>query len=71
VELVAIELVSPAEVVDDVRDGAALLLVPLVLGELVVADDGAVGVLALGFTGGTCLGTIDDLLGRVKIVVCL
>jgi hypothetical protein len=34
----AIEFVSAAEVVDDLRDGAALAAVPHVLGELVVLD---------------------------------
>jgi len=45
--LVGVELVGAAEVVDDLGDGAAALGVPDVLGELVVADLGAVGVLAL------------------------
>jgi hypothetical protein len=37
-------------VVDDLGDGAPLLLVPLVLGELVVTGDGAVGVVPLGLS---------------------
>ena len=40
----AVERVGPAEVVDHLRDGAALGGVPDVLGELVVLDDGAVSV---------------------------
>ena len=46
-ELVAVELVGPAEVVDHRRDRARLLLVPLVLGELEVARHGAVAVPSL------------------------
>ena len=42
-----VHLIRPAEVVDDLGDGAPLLRVPDVLGELVIAYLGTVGVAAL------------------------
>jgi hypothetical protein len=42
----AVQGVGAAEVVDDLRDGATLVAVPGVLGELVVLDHRAVGVAA-------------------------
>ena len=47
-EAVPVELVGAPEVVDDLDLGTALLAVPVVVRELVVGDDGAVLVLALG-----------------------
>ena len=46
-ELLWIELVGTAEVVDDPSGRSALVLVPGVLGELVVVDGGAVAVMTL------------------------
>jgi hypothetical protein len=47
-EAITVELIGAAEVVDDLGDGAAALLVPDVLGQLVVAGFGAIVVAALG-----------------------
>ena len=41
-----IDLLSWAKVVDDLGDGAALVGIPGILGELVVLDGGAVSILA-------------------------
>jgi hypothetical protein len=47
-QLVLVELIGPAEVVDHLRDRVAARWVPDVLGELVVADLAAIGVPPLG-----------------------
>ena len=41
-----IDLLGPAKVVDDLADGAALVGIPKILGQLVVLDGGAVCILA-------------------------
>ena len=46
-QLLAVELVDPAEVVDDFGNGFAGLRMPLVMGELEVFNDRAVLVCAL------------------------
>ena len=46
-QLLTVELVSPAEVVDDFGDGFSGLGMTLVVGQLVVLDGGAVLVFAL------------------------
>ncbi len=46
-QLLAVELVNPAEVVDDFGDGFAGIRMPLVMGELEVFDDRAVLIGAL------------------------